>query len=236
MLQKVTGAKLNEQVVEQIKSLVAEGIYKKGDMLPSEAELMSLTGVSRITVREALKKLAEVGLIETKRGKGSFVIIDSNELQEPSSKVEDRDNYKKNFQWSSDARMILEPEIARQAALQATEEDIVELEKYLFNKNKKGIYTEAVFDGFHRKLVEITKNQLLLEFFDHLFEIEDSKHLSVILLPPDKQKIVSKTLHEQHCRIFETIKRHDGEFAYFYMKEHLRYTKEEYANYFKLFL
>lgn len=76
MLQKVQNpTTLYEQVVEQIREQIAKGVYQKGDMLPSEKELIAMTGVSRITVREALKTLAEVGMIETKKGKGSFVQI-----------------------------------------------------------------------------------------------------------------------------------------------------------------
>ena len=76
MLKKVTGTTLYEQVMDQIREMIVTGVYQKGDMLPSEKELMQLTGVSRITVREALRMLAEVGIIETRQGKGSFVAVD----------------------------------------------------------------------------------------------------------------------------------------------------------------
>ena len=55
MLKKVTGTTLYEQVMDQIREMIVTGVYQKGDMLPSEKELMQLTGVSRITVREALR-------------------------------------------------------------------------------------------------------------------------------------------------------------------------------------
>ena len=73
MFQVVDRPKLYEQVVEQIKNMIVQGIYKKGDLLPSEKELIEMTGVSRITVREALRLLNEAGVIETHKGKGSFV-------------------------------------------------------------------------------------------------------------------------------------------------------------------
>lgn len=49
--------KLHEQVFEQIKNMVKEGIYKKGDFLPSENELVEMLGVSRVTVRQALERV-----------------------------------------------------------------------------------------------------------------------------------------------------------------------------------
>jgi len=80
MFQVVDRPKLYEQVVEQIKNMIVQGIYKKGDLLPSEKELIEMTGVSRITVREALRLLNEAGVIETHKGKGSFVVVDGSEL------------------------------------------------------------------------------------------------------------------------------------------------------------
>ena len=56
-----SGKKLYEQVLERIKGMIAQGTYQKGDMLPSEKELMEMMGVSRITVREALRLLSEAG-------------------------------------------------------------------------------------------------------------------------------------------------------------------------------
>ena len=47
-----TGVKLYTQVLEQVKSMIAQGVYKKGDLLPSEKELIEMMGVSRITVRQ----------------------------------------------------------------------------------------------------------------------------------------------------------------------------------------
>lgn len=75
-----TGVKLYTQVLEQVKSMIAQGVYKKGDLLPSEKELIEMMGVSRITVRKALQILSEAGVIETRKGKGSFVAVDASEL------------------------------------------------------------------------------------------------------------------------------------------------------------
>ena len=72
-----TGVKLYTQVLEQVKSMIAQGVYQKGDLLPSEKELIEMMGVSRITVRKALQILSEAGVIETRKGKGSFVAVDA---------------------------------------------------------------------------------------------------------------------------------------------------------------
>jgi len=118
------GMKLYEQVLSQIREMILNGFYQKGDMLPSEKELMDLTGVSRITVREALRLLNESGVIETQKGKGSFVCIDSKELQKFS---EDGNDYRTAFLRSTDARILLEPSIAASLAKNKTDEMLAQI-------------------------------------------------------------------------------------------------------------
>lgn len=237
MLQKVVGTKLYEQVVEQIKDMVARGAYGKGDLLPSEKELMELTGVSRITVREALKTLAEVGIIETHKGKGSVVIIDSGELASATVDALTREQCRETFLWCCNARLLIEPEVARHAAIMASDADVAELEKCLFDRisKTKTTNTEAAFVGFHRCLFDITGNPVLIGLFDRINEIENGVLFSTPLMRPEQQTSVSAQLNRQHSKVFEAVKNHDGEFAYFYMKEHMTYLSGAYADYFDWF-
>ena len=121
MFQVVDRPKLYEQVVEQIKNMIVQGIYKKGDLLPSEKELIEMTGVSRITVREALRLLNEAGVIETHKGKGSFVVVDGSELE---SGEEETEAYNEQFINSTNARILLEPSVVKEIAVTATDEDL----------------------------------------------------------------------------------------------------------------
>lgn len=101
-----TGVKLYTQVLEQVKSMIAQGVYKKGDLLPSEKELIEMMGVSRITVRKALQILGEAGVIETRKGKGSFVAVDASELAPASM---DLKKYCESFVQATQARLLLDP-------------------------------------------------------------------------------------------------------------------------------
>ncbi|MCY7008640.1 FadR family transcriptional regulator [Fusobacterium simiae] len=237
MIQKITSMKLYEQVVQQIKSMVLNGTYKKGDLLPSEKELIEMTGVSRITIREGLKILAEMGIIETKKGKGSIVLINGKELIFQSEGEEGYLNFRKNFELSTNTRLLLEPEIARQASLKATEEDIEKMEMYLLHENKKlnvdqiqGINLEM----FHQSILSVLKNPLLSDFFNTLTKLEADTNYT-ILIPPSRQTSVYNELNNQHYKILQAIKKHNEEFAYFYMKEHLIYLKDTYTKYFNDF-
>ena len=61
------------QIKEQLKQLIAEGILKSGDLLPSDTELSTHLGVSRMTVRQAMQELVYMGVAKRKRGRGTFV-------------------------------------------------------------------------------------------------------------------------------------------------------------------
>lgn len=234
MIQKITSMKLYEQVVQQIKTMILNGTYKKGDLLPSEKELIEMTGVSRITVREALRTLAEVGIIETKKGKGSIVLINGKELMLQSEGEEGYLNFRKNFELATNTRLLLEPEIAKQAALKATEEDIRKMEMYLIHENKKLNVDQKQgtnLELFHQSILEVLKNPLLSDFFNTLAKLETDTNYT-ILIPPSRQTSVYNELNDHHYKILQAIKNHDGEFAYFYMKEHLIYLKNIYTKYF----
>lgn len=69
----VQNTSLPEAIAEQMMAMIAEGRLRPGDRLPTEAELMQQFSVGRSTLREALKSLALVGLIETRRGAGTFI-------------------------------------------------------------------------------------------------------------------------------------------------------------------
>lgn len=236
MIQKVTSIKLYEQVVEQIKNMILSGQYRKGELLPSEKELMELTGVSRITVRESIRILAEVGIIETHRGKGSIVLVEGKELILRDEGEEQFKNHKKNFQMATDTRILIEPEIAKQVAKVATEEDIVRLEACLVaNRYSRANSIEGEeLEGFHRNMINIVGNPLLVKIFNDITELEGNNQ-HTLLIPPAKQLTLKQKLNSQHENILEAIKNHDSEFAYFYMKEHLLFLKGIYTEYFDKF-
>ena len=72
-LHQVTRNSVSDQVIAQMKKNIEKGNWKPGERLPGEMQLCETFGVSRVTVRNALQKLAGEGLIETKIGDGSYV-------------------------------------------------------------------------------------------------------------------------------------------------------------------
>lgn len=75
VIKPINKVNVSEQVFSQLKKAIVEGVWKPGDKIPSENELASSFGVSRMTVRQSLQKLIALGLIETKLGDGSYVRV-----------------------------------------------------------------------------------------------------------------------------------------------------------------
>ena len=70
----VRTSRLFELVAQQIEASIVEGVYRAGDRLRSERQLAERFGVSRNVVREAVKRLSQKGLVETRSSRGTFVL------------------------------------------------------------------------------------------------------------------------------------------------------------------
>jgi len=237
MFQKAQGVKLYEEVVQQILMMISEGTFQKGDMLPSEKELTLLTGVSRVTVREALRVLSEMGVVTTRKGVGTFVqtIPAMDSLKEQFSPS--FGHFKIDFENSSQIRLLFEPEIARTAAKIAVPEQVERLKTCLnpqFECQNAPAPALKANDSFHSELVSILDNTALTTFFNSLMSLEEFP-VKTCLKAPESMPRYERTIEEQKWNILSAIEKQDGEFAYFYMKEHLRYVIGIYEKYFKLF-
>lgn len=219
---------LYEQIVEQLQSQIMAGFYKKGDKLPTENELMEASGVSRITVRKALAILTERGLIRTSKGHGSEVIFSLEDIHPEHELAKAAAEYKELFDASTQIRIMLEPEIARRVAEVASEEEIAYLSSILDDP----VVQANELDVFHQAIADILHNKLLSEQLSQLLMLEANKGPLEDTIP-ENQEIIHKDLIGQHKRILKAIKNHDGEFAYFYMKEHLIYISNLYKAYFE---
>lgn len=227
MYRVADGHKLYEKVVDQIKNMISSGAYHKGDMLPSEKDLIEMTGVSRITVREAMRILKETGVIETKKGKGSFVLIDGDDLQMIRTREPEQNRV---FLEATKVLIYLEPEIAKEVALRATDKDIEMIRTALEDTSAVAERTEL----FHLSLIQVIGNSVLETIYKNLKE-KDIPPSPIELVEPSHQKTVHAKIREQHRKIFSAIESRNGEFAYFYMKEHQIYIYEIYEEYFQRF-
>lgn len=217
---------LYEQVLKELKGKIVSGVYRKGDLLPSEKELIEEFGVSRITVRKTLSLLAEMGFIETSKGRGSEVLFDFENISQNRGFAEGVEEYYERFMTVLQIRMLLEPEAARQAAKKITKEQIDSLKE-------AARVGHGEDEDFHRKVIAVLDNQKLNEIMDQLIVFEESR-VPLGIIQPERQEKLGKILEEQHLKIVEAIESGNEEFAYFYMKEHTDYIARIYEEYFKI--
>lgn len=128
-ISKISKLTLSDQLYEELQTQILSGELKKGEKLPGETALSEMYGVSRLTTRAALQKLAAIGLIEVRTGEGSFVngVNFDNIMSQIShliSKVE-MDQYLPEF------RTNIETQCALLAVERATEEELDHFDKLL---------------------------------------------------------------------------------------------------------
>ena len=119
----IKSTRIYEEIVRQIKSMITEGRLKSGDQLPPERDLAEKFLVSRTSVREALRALEPLGLVEIRPGEGTFVReVSIESLIQPLAlvMVSQREAIGELFE----ARRLLEPMIAGLAASRATRDDL----------------------------------------------------------------------------------------------------------------
>ena len=116
---------LVDQALDQLRLRITEGVWTVGQRLPTEPELSAELGISRNTVREAMRVLAFSGLIEIRQGDGSYLraVIDPLDTLKALSRC--------SLEQARETRHILEVEAIGLAALRRTDEDLIELRKAL---------------------------------------------------------------------------------------------------------
>lgn len=165
---------IRQQVFEQLLSQITTGKWKPGEKIPSENELTSIMGVSRISVREAIQKLAAMDLVETYRGKGTFVkeFTTNNYLKSLTPMLLMTPD---DILFVVEYRRILEVGIIDLYTRNPTSRDIVFLTKTLdkmkqyYRTNLKK-YTKYDLE-FHMKLYEMTGNPFIIKISNLVYDI-----------------------------------------------------------------
>jgi GntR family transcriptional repressor for pyruvate dehydrogenase complex len=226
----IKAKKIYEEVVEQIRLLMAGGALKPGDKLLPERELAERFQVSRASVREAMRALEMLGFVDIRPGDGTFV-RDSNtdDIIQPLAMflaVE-----KSSLLEMFEIRRIFETASARMAAERATDEEVRQIKTTLI-KMEEGLNLQDSEKGeefdtaFHYAVAEATHNALLIKLFRTISE-DFSRSVSaarrhLFTAAHNPQKIV-----DQHNRIHDAIKNHDPQKAAQSMLEHLTYAEQE---------
>ena len=206
--------KVSQNIVNQIRKAIFKGVLRPGDKLPSDKELMNSFGVSKGSLREALRSLEVLGLLQIRKGAlgGAFVTeVDIEKAKEGFSNFFIfRDLSLKNL---FDVRLILESRIAECAASIITGDDLRQLEQILqetrdaLQNNLPLSYREKEV-AFHLIIARATRNPLLiflLDFVENL--LLDAKEI----LNPGRD--FSVRVLEAHERIYKALAARDADQA-----------------------
>ncbi len=164
ILKAIRKTRVYEDIVTQLKDLIADGKLRPGDQLPPERELSDTFQVSRASVREAIRTLESMGFLDTKQGEGTYIASSVETLLAslPSTLFQRRDFLLQAFE----ARKILEPAIAALAAERIAPEEVAQLERILREQARQITEGETGVEAdtrFHSVLAEAAKNGVLLK-------------------------------------------------------------------------
>jgi DNA-binding FadR family transcriptional regulator len=199
---------LADEITEKIRAMVHSGEWPLQQRIPSETELMASLGVSRGTLREAIKALAHGGMLEVRRGDGTYVRAVS-EISGAARRLY-RDHTDEHV---LEVRVGLDTQAARLAARHATPDDVAALRALLADRNaswKAADYAAwARADwGFHDRVAQASANPLLHELYASFGEVFHNE-----LLKQHRRPGFQGLAHEGHGALIDAIEAHDEEAA-----------------------
>jgi GntR family transcriptional repressor for pyruvate dehydrogenase complex len=226
MLSPIKNTKVYEQVIEQIKGMIAEGTLKKGDQLPSERDLGEQLHVSRTSIREALRAMEIIGIIECKQGGGNFVRENfENNLFEPLSMMFMLE--KGDPMEIIELRKIIEVETVALAATRITKEEIESIGKIIEELKHSTNEDSAVKidKRFHYEIAKASKNSLIISILNAISSLMDAyiKDARTKILVEESNRVL---LADQHEKVYLALKKHNAAEAVEAMKQHLDFANK----------
>jgi DNA-binding FadR family transcriptional regulator len=208
---------LSQTVAQRIKSLIQEKKLIPGDKLPNEMALTQLFSVSRPTVREGVKALVSQNIIEIRRGRGTFVSQNPGIVDDPLGL---------DFMHSPglplslvEARLIIEPGVARLAARNAGPDDLENIALYIRRMENVVDHHQVKINPdleFHRSIVCAAKNPVLMRIVPVILE-------SIVKTYEGSPRTTDDHSHalREHRRVYAAIKKRAPEEAFRAMQRHL---------------
>lgn len=194
------------------KMIIEEQVYQFGDKLPNENELSAKMGISRTTMREAIRILQSEGILVVKRGAGTYVAEQLNQYARGTIDMADFSKMKVTLRDLYEARMIFEPETAALACMRATDEEIANILKLgeICQRNimespqgKERIASES---AFHGAIFQASHNEFLSSFIPVMNEtIEKTIALNLNL------DVVAEDAYKDHILIMKFLENRDAE-------------------------
>jgi len=232
-LKPIKTRKIYEEIIEQIRALVAKGELKPGDRLPSERDLAVRLDVSRASVREALSALEMMGLLEVRSGEGTYIKkYNFDSVVTPLSWMLSME--KDTILELLEVRKLLESQTVALAAQRADAEDLKELEealKSMYLDVQTGRLGEEADMRFHYTVAKASKNKILLRLMNAIADVMHHA-LKASRTRLYEEESTPERLYKEHMRILEAIKQKDEAKARYCMLEHLEGVEKQLLSYY----
>jgi GntR family transcriptional repressor for pyruvate dehydrogenase complex len=227
MYTPIQSVRVFEQIAEQIEKRILDGELRSGDRLPPERELGEQFHASRTAVREAMKILAQKGLVEMRPGRGTIVIDGASMAMQHSiglvmklrlGEVGGSDNL-------VEVREILETEIAALAAARATEKEIATMRAAIAIMDNSLDDADAFItadNAFHEAMAQATQNTLILMLVNSIVNLlsEQRKQIFSVEGGPQRGQV-------HHKKILQSIIDRDAKAAREAMRAHLHQVRKD---------
>lgn len=214
---------LSQSVADNILSMITiEKRFSVGDKLPNELDLSEELNVSRTTLREAIRILVALDILEIQRGKGTYVKENAFKKQQD---LEQLSNIKVNARDLYEMRLIFEPEAAYYAALRATDSEIKRILEFGKKVEKEISNHQDRTDDehtFHKAIAQATHNEFMNKLMPILYQaISKGVYLSL-----QSDKAIEDTIND-HRMIMEFLEQRNAEGAKNAMKIHIMHAMKE---------
>ncbi|NLU09727.1 MAG: FadR family transcriptional regulator [Tepidanaerobacter acetatoxydans] len=218
--------KVYEDIIEQFKNMIYSGQLQKGDKLPPERELCQMLDVSRASMREALRAMEVMGIVDSRPGEGTYIVDEiTSSMFKPLSLIIALEKNQADF---IELRKILESACAKRAAEMRSDEDLEKMQsqiKIMMESDDEGRRAEAD-KKLHRIISEATGNKLLIDMVEVIADgidayIKDARKR----LMQDPRNV--DALLQQHIAICNHIKNKDGQAAAREMEMHIDFVEEK---------
>ncbi|MBX3311590.1 MAG: FadR family transcriptional regulator [Microbacteriaceae bacterium] len=199
-----SGSQKARDTLRYLRAQITENCWPVGELIPKESELMAIIGVGKSTIREAVRALATLGMLQTVPGVGTYV-----RARTPVSTILAEFLADHDLGEILTYRRSLEIEAAQSASIRRTDEQLLALQKsYQESINSGGCSDEKCFDvfrsdSFHRLVVEASGSRLLSDLYTGVMHIlSEAAKVGIIFMGANQQTVI--TDHRVVLKAIET--------------------------------
>jgi GntR family transcriptional repressor for pyruvate dehydrogenase complex len=218
--------RISSNIVQQIREAVLSGELKPGDRLPSEKELAEMFSVSKSSLREAIRALDALGLVNVRQGVSGGTFIREVDRETAISSLFNYIYFQNpSIREFIQLRIMIEPQIAAIAAQKADAEDLDDLEnnlRLMRGKLDSGTFSYELDRYFHQRIAEIAGNRLICFVLDSL-----KNAIANIELQLELDARFCMNVYRSHQRIVAALRLQDPTAAKVEMAQHIEAVEKE---------